>query len=79
MLIGEAKTLHFDDFGTSGPVTKPQDHVFLSLETPGHPTKIEKNHWNISKNIILINLKMLDTQDFVNFGKDGRRQIMKNR
>ena len=37
--MGEPKTTYFYDFGIFEPVTKPQNQLSLSLETPGHLTK----------------------------------------
>ena len=34
--MGETKTHHVYDFGISEPVIKPQNQLFLFLETPGH-------------------------------------------
>ena len=34
--MGETKTPHLYDFGISEPVTKPQNPLFLFLETPEH-------------------------------------------
>ena len=41
--MGEAQTPHFYDFGIFEPVTKPQNQLCLSLETPGHLNKIKKD------------------------------------
>ena len=41
--MGEPQTPHFYDFGISGRVPEPQNQLFLSLETPGHPTKTSKS------------------------------------
>jgi hypothetical protein len=53
LLMGEAQTPHFYDFGIFEPVTKLQNQHALSLEAPGHLKKIKKNHWNDFKHIIL--------------------------
>ena len=40
--MGEPQTPHFDDFGIFGRVTKPQNQLSLSLETPGDLKRIKK-------------------------------------
>ena len=77
--MGEAQTPRFYDLGIFEPVTKPQNQLFLSLETPGHLNKIKKITGTFEKTIIFINLKMVEIQNSDNFGKDGRRQIPKIR
>ena len=54
--MGEAQTPHFYDFGVSEPVTKPQNQLFVSLETPGHLSKNQEKSWNILTNVMFINL-----------------------
>ena len=39
--MGEPRTPHFYDFGILEPVTKPQNQLILSLETPDQLTKRE--------------------------------------
>ena len=41
--MGETKTPHFYDFGIFEPVTKPQNQLFLYLETPGHLQQNQEN------------------------------------
>ena len=50
--MGEAQTPHFYDFGIFEPVTKPQNQLFLSLQTPGHlkesrkiPKHLQRSLW----------------------------------
>ena len=50
MLIGEPKTQNFFDSGIFEPVTKPQNQLFLFLETPGHLKRIKKNQ-TVNKHI----------------------------
>ena len=40
--MGETEAPHFYDFGIFEPVTKPQNQLFLFLETPGDLKKIQK-------------------------------------
>ena len=77
--MGEAQTPHFYDFQTFEPVTRPQNQVFLSLETPGSLKRITKSPWNISKNIICINVKVLETRNVDIVRKDGHRKMVKIR
>ena len=42
-------------------------------------SKIRKNSWNILKHTIFANLKILETDIFDNFRKEGHRNIMKTR
>ena len=72
--MGEAQTPHFYDFGIFEPVTKPQNQLVLSLETPGYLTK-SINSLEHLKNIIFVNLRILGIQVSVIFRKDWRRQI----
>ena len=39
--MGEPQTPHFYDFGIFESVAKPQNQLFVSLETPGHVKTIE--------------------------------------
>ena len=71
------KTPHVHDFGIFEPVTKPQNQLFLFLETT--LKKKQENPWNILKHIISSNLKKSETQQMVNFGTDVHRTIMKIR
>ena len=80
--MGETKSPHFYDFGISGRVTGSQSQIFLSLETPGHLKQIQKKTLGHSQTIVIfiiiisiIKINMLENQDFVNIGKDGRRTI----
>ena len=41
--MGEAQTPHLYDFGIVEPATKPQNHLLLSLETPGYQKKSRKS------------------------------------
>ena len=68
--MGEPKSPHFYDFGTFEPVTKPQNQVFLSLETPEHQQK-QGNAGPLFKNMILINLGILQLQPLASFEKTG--------
>ena len=73
--MGEAQTPHFYDFGIFEPVAKPQNQLFLFLETPGH-RKQNKENSNIVQNIVFINIGILN---FSIFRKDGHREMMKIR
>ena len=42
LLLGNLNNPHFYDFGIFEPKPKPQNQLFLSLETPGHLNKIKK-------------------------------------
>ena len=55
-VTGEPKTPQFFDFGIVEPITKPQNQVFFSLETPGHLKQIKKNARSI-QHIIFINIE----------------------
>ena len=48
----------FLDFGSFGPVIKPQNHIIYLWETPGHLSKIEKNPGTFSDDIVFANLQM---------------------
>ena len=39
--MGETEPPHFYDFGIFEPVTKPQNQLFLFLDTPEHSPKIK--------------------------------------
>ena len=54
--MGGPQTPHFFDFGTWGRVPEPQNHYYLSLETPGHLNK-SRNPWHIFVKYDLLNLK----------------------
>ena len=41
--MGETKTPDFYDLGIFEPVTKPQNQLILSFETPGQITKSRKH------------------------------------
>ena len=55
LLMGEAQTPHYYDFGIFEPVTKPQNQHYLSLETPGYLKQIKKNPGTFSKHIMFVN------------------------
>ena len=50
--MGEAQTLHFLWFRDFRTVTKPQNQLFLSLETPGHLNKKQEKTLGPFKHII---------------------------
>ena len=77
--MGEPKNPHLFDFGISQPVTKPQNQLFLSLETPGYLKRIKKIPWNIFETITFVNIGILENQHFDIFRKNGHRQMMKIR
>ena len=53
--MGEPKTLHFYDVGIFEPVTKPQNQVFFSLETPQeNHRKATRKSWGNQWKIIII-------------------------
>ena len=72
--MGETKNPHLYDVGIFGPVTKPQNQLFVSLETPVN-LKNSETPWVI----IFINLQILEFQNFDNFRKDAHRNMMKIR
>ena len=74
--MGEPENLHFHGFGIFGRVPEPQNQLFLSLETPGHPGKMPKSSL---LNIVFVNLKMLEIRSFVNAGKDRRPTVPTSR
>ena len=75
--MGETKTPHIYDFRIFEPVTKPQNQLILSLETPGHRTKKQATiPTYFLKHFIFRNLVILETHHFVIFRKDGHRQMM---
>ena len=78
LLIYSASILYnkIHDFWIFEPVTKPQNQLCLSLETPGHLNKIKKNQTFLKHGI---NLKIWEIQNLENVRKDGRRQMMKIR
>ena len=49
--MGRAQTHYFYDFGIFEAVTKPQNQLFLSLETPGYLTKNEEKSAGTFQNI----------------------------
>ena len=75
LLMGEPQNHHFYEFGIFGRVSEPQNHLFLSLETPRDLNKIKKNPGAFFKYIIFINIRIMGIHNFVNFGKDGRRKF----
>ena len=77
--MGETKTLHFYDFGIFEPVTKPQNQLFLLLETPGYLNKSRQFLGICSTNITFVNLGIWKIQNVDNFQKDGHRTMMKIR
>ena len=48
----ETETPHVHDFGISGRVAEPRNHLSLSLETPGYLKRIQ-DKLNLLKHIIL--------------------------
>ena len=71
---GESQTPNFYDFGISGRVPETQNQYNLSLETPGRLKKIKIIPGSFLNYIILVNLKMLEIDVFVDVGKNGRRK-----
>ena len=53
--MGEPKTPHFYDLGISERVPEPQNHYYLSLETPGCPNKNQEKALEPFKNPIIAN------------------------
>ena len=76
--MGEPETPHFYDFGVFERVPEPQNHVFLSLETPGYLTKIKKHPWNIVKHIFFINPKCWESRILTFFEKARTNKHNKN-
>ena len=48
-IMGEPETPHFYDFKIFGRVPGSQNQYYLSFETPGDPTTIKKNPWDLNK------------------------------
>ena len=70
--MGETKTPHFYDFGISEPVTKPQNQLFLFLETPGFLNKIKKSLGTLLTHVIfIIGLNIWETQQMSISKKTG--------
>ena len=77
-IIGAPKTHHFFDFGILEPVPTPQNHLFLSLETPGHLKSFEKTPGAfVEKYILLMNIRLREILYFIDVGKDGHRKMIK--
>ena len=74
--MGEPETPHFYDVGIFGRVPEPQNQLSLSFETPGYQIQIRRLTGTFVKHIFA-DFKSLETPDFVNVGKDGRRGMMK--
>ena len=51
----------------------------MDLNIPVYFPKYKRKCGDILKDTIYVNLNMLETQDVVNFGKDGGRNMMKIR
>ena len=77
--MGETKTPHFYDFGIFEPVTKPQNQLFLSLETPGHLKQFRQIPKHVTNKYMLANLKHFKVPYFDILRKDGHRKMMKIR
>ena len=60
----KTQNYNFHDFLGFGPVTKPQNQHYLSLETPGHLKQIKKNLGTSWKNIIFGNLRINKYENF---------------
>ena len=75
--MGETKTPHFYDFGTFGRVPGSPNQYYLSLETPGYLNETKTQ--SFLKDVIFINLKILDSETFEHIGEGGRQHIMKTR
>ena len=72
MLTGDPQTPHFYDFWIFEPVTKPQNQLYLSLETPGDLKKNKKIQ-NLFKNYDVIKSRSFETPTFGHFRKGGHR------
>ena len=55
--MGEAQTPHFHDFWISERVPNSQNHLFSSLETPGHLKQIKKHPKSLFGNLVKISKK----------------------
>ena len=75
--MGEPKKPNFYDFGIFGACPDPPKPIILIFGDTRILKKNQEIHGTFSKNIIAINIKMLGTQCFANFSKDGRRTMMK--
>ncbi len=62
--MGEPNNPHFYDFWIFGHVPKPQNQLFLSLETPGYLNKTKKNHWNIFQTYYLYKSQNFENPQF---------------
>ena len=78
--MAEPKNLHFYNcFRISELVAKPQHQYYLSFETPGYLNKTKKSREDNKKHITFYKSRNCEIQHFDNFGKDGRRKMMKLR
>ena len=77
--MGETKTPNFYDFGIFERVPKPQNQLFLSLETPGHLKNQENSLEHFFKILFVCISKFGKIHNFDIVGKDGHRQIPKIR
>ena len=90
ILEGQNSKLH--DLWIFEPATKPQNQHDLSLETPGHLTKIKKKPGTCLNNLIFVNIgiSLLKTVEsihivfpdfeyviFIKMCEDGDRKMMK--
>ena len=69
MLLGEATTPHFYDFGIFGGAPEPQNQLFVSLETPDYLKRTKKIPWNMSKSYYFHKSHFLESPDFCQFRK----------
>ena len=72
--MGEAQTPHFYEFWIFEPVTKPQNQLFLFLETPGYLKTSEKNPQTFFKHMIVIHLEMMETHKTEMLEKTGTEE-----
>ena len=79
LLMGETKTPHFYDFGIFETVAKPQNQLFVSLETPGHLKQIKKKPKHFLNIIFVWTSKFWNPKTLTCLEKAGTRKIIKIR
>ena len=55
LVMGEPSNSHFYDFGISGRVLEPRNHLFLFSATPGYFKKCNKSQKHDKETVFLLN------------------------
>ena len=76
--MGEPNNTRFYDFEIFEPIAKPQNQLFVSLETPGCLNKSRNCPEHVQK-YCFCKYHFLELQVFANCRKHGRREMMKIR